>query len=286
MLRAIAAAALALVAGAGTSGAREFWIAPEAYSWPADSALRADIRLGEDFMGEALGFVPEDTRRFEIITADGAVPVRGHDGDLPALMAADLPEGLAVVVHEATSLPRMWDVWESFADYALMRGVEQVAEFARTPTVEEDCVRLAKSLVALGHGRGADALTGLRAEFVALANPYVDDLAGVLPVQFHLDGAPRGNVPVRVHMRRVDAAAVGGMGPATVVETYRTDTNGIVVLPVRPGTQYLVSAVTFEPPRATDDETDDGTDDAGAARRWRTLWTSLTFEVPATRPAP
>jgi hypothetical protein len=105
--------------------------------------------------------------------------------------------------------------------------------------VREDYIRYAKSLVAIGHGHGADVVVGLRTELVALANPYVDDLAGALPVQLgstvsHARLAGRGLRPT------ID----GGDAELTL---YETDGNGIAVITVEPGMEYLVNAVTLEP---------------------------------------
>jgi cobalt/nickel transport protein len=100
---------------------------------------------------------------------------------------------------------------------------------------------------------------------VALANPYTDDLAGALPVQLWLDGEPRRTSQVEVYSRPID----GGEADMTL---YQTDGNGIVVIAVTPGTEYLVNAVTLEPIEYIE---------GGDGAEWRTLWASLTFEVPS-----
>jgi hypothetical protein len=55
---------------------------------------------------------------------------------------------------------------------------------------------------------------------------------------------------------------------------YETDGNGIAVITVEPGMEYLVNAVRLEPVEVEPDS--DGPE-------WRTLWASLTFEVPSPR---
>jgi hypothetical protein len=274
MFRLAATAALTLGLCTGTAAALEFWIAPESYRASAEAGLRAELRLGARFQDAAARAVPADAAaveehgRFEIVTAAGRV----LDADVtPVLAAPDLPEGLAVVVHEAAPETVTWADWQRFSDFADRTGLAEQVEAAGIGPVpgmalEEDCIRYAKALVAIGHGRGADALTGMRAEFLALANPYTDDLAGVMPVQLWLDGAPLRNGPVELHARPVD-------GDGIARESFRTDTNGVVLLPVEPGTEYLVSAIAIEAADA------DGT-------AWRTLRASLTFEVPEPPDSP
>lgn len=271
MFRVVVAAALTLSMGIGSAAALEFWIAPESYRVSAEAGLRAELRMGASFLDAAAFAVPhgevsgqEASGRFEIVTAEGTVTVPGEDV-APVLAATDLPEGLAVIVHETAPETVTWARWERFAAFAERRGLaEQMAAAGidRPPGGElrEDCVRYAKALLAIGHGRGADVLTGMRAEFLALANPYSDDLAGVMPVQLWFDDAILRNATVELHAR-----PAGGDG--TTRESFRTDTNGVVLLPVEPGTRYLVSAIALEPAGS-----------GGTA--WRTLRASLTFEVP------
>lgn len=269
MLRFVLGAFLALFIGGNKSGAHEFWISPEAYRAEVGDAVLANLRVGEDFRGAVQSYVPRNFARFEVVTGETVIPVDGRIGDLPALTAQELPEGLAVVVHETTTRDLTWDEWDRFAAFAEHKGLGDVAALHEERgldqiDVREDYIRYAKSLIAVGHGRGADRVVGLRTELVALVNPYTDDLAGAMPVQLWLDGEPRRVAQVEVFSRPMD----GGDAELTL---YETDSNGIVILSVAPGTEYLVNAVTLEPV-----EYADGSEEA----EWRTLWASLTFEVP------
>lgn len=268
MNRLAVAASLALSLGAAEGLAHEFWIAPEMYLWPDGEAVQAELHVGDDFVGLPRSYSPQRFERFEILTGEGAVEVAGERGDIPALSAANLPEGLAIIVHQTTADSLTWRDWSDFAAFAEHKGLGDVAAMQDErgldrERVREDYVRYAKALVAIGHGEGADRPVGLRTELVALANPYTDDLAGALPVQLYLDGEPRATAQVEVFSRSAE-------GGAAEVSIYRTDSNGIVVLPVERGREYLVNAVTLEA----------GEDAGEDAPEWRTHWASLTFEVP------
>jgi hypothetical protein len=281
MLRLACAATLALILGSGKGTGNEFWISPAAYRWAPGEVVLADLRVGAAFTGTRQGFVPQSFTRFEILTGDSVIAVEGSVGDIPALGGLELPEGLAVIVHETAGREMTWDDWDRFAAFADHKGLGDVTEMkaARGPTpadmVREEYVRYAKSLVAIGHGAGTDRVVGLRTELVALANPYTDDLAGAMPVQLYVDGAPRSMARVEVFARPADG------GGETAVSVYETDSNGIVVLPIRQGTEYLVTAVTLEFPG--DPEADV---EAEADVTLRTLWASLTFEAPRPEPSP
>lgn len=267
MLRLATVATLALLLGAGKGVAHDFWISPEVYRWPAGGTMVANLRVGERFIGFRHGFHPDRFDRFEILTSEGPITVDGGTGDIPALEAPDLPEGLAVIVHQTAARELTWSDWDSFAAFAAHKELGDVAAMQDErgldrAEVREDYIRYAKSLVAIGHGEGEDRQVGLRAELVALANPYTDDLAGALPVQFWLDGEPRTMARVEVFARRIDD------GEASF-SAYHTDSNGIVVLAVERGMEYLVSTVALEPVGGAEVEAE-----------WRTLRTSLTFAVP------
>lgn len=275
MLRLALAAVLALFIGGHKGAAHEFWISPEVYRAPVGDAVLANLRVGEEFRGAVQSYLPRNFTRFEIVTAEGVIPVEGRVGDLPALNAADLPEGLAVVVHETTVRDLTWDEWDRFAAFAEHKGLGDVAAMQEERgldmiDVREEYIRYAKSLIAIGHGHGEDAVVGLRTELVALANPYTDDLAGALPLQLWLDGEPRRMAQVEVFSRPVE-------GGETALTLYETDSNGIVVITVSPGTEYLVNAVTLEPVVPAED---------ARGTEWRTLWASLTFAVPRPETMP
>ena len=279
MLRLALAALLALFAGADKGDAHEFWISPEAYRAAAGDGVLANLRVGEEFRGAAQSYLPRNFARFEVITPEGAFPVEGRIGDIPALNAEELPEGLAIIVHETAAQDLTWDEWDRFTAFAEHKGLGDLDALQDERgldriDVREDYIRYAKSLVAIGHGRGEDSVVGLRTELVALANPYTDDLAGALPVQLWLDGEPRGMSQVEVFARSVNEDGSRGEAELTL---YQTDGNGIVVVSVSRGMEYLINAVTLEPV-----EDAEGPDPA----EWRTLWASLTFEVPRLESAP
>ena len=100
-------------------------------------------------------------------------------------------------------------------------------------------------------------------EIVAVKNPYTDDLSGGMVVDVIYDGAARADAQVVVFEK-----APGGDVTKTAV---RTNDSGRATFPVNPGHEYLVDSVVV---RST------GNDDPEAGPVWRSLWASLTFEVP------
>lgn len=267
LIRTLFAAKLALLP-ALPGVAHEFWIDPLDYAISAEDPLEARLRVGQSFEGVSMSYMTRNFSRFEIAFGDIAMPVDGRLGDNPALSVETHWEGLAIVVHETTPRTLTYDDWDSFLRFATHKDFPDIAARHRARGLPmtgftESYTRHAKSLIAVGAGAGADREFGLRTEFVALANPYADDLADGLPVRLLLNGEPRANAQVELFDRAPD-------GEVTIT-LHRTDATGQVALPVQPGHEYLADAVTLLPVESEEE----------GGPVWHSLWASLTFAIPA-----
>ncbi len=257
----------AALLAAAPLGAHEFWISPLDYTVEAGGKIKAEIRVGQGFKGPAYPFVPQNFRRFEVITGDETAEVTGVVGDRPALSVPAPAEGLAVIVHQTRDYLLTYRDWDTFEEFAADKDIAWVLDrhldrgFSRD-RVHERYSRYAKSLVAVGQGAGADREVGLLTEIVALANPYTDDLSGGLPVKVLYNGAPRGDAQVDYFARTEDSVA-----PKRSV---RTGPDGVALIPVEAGAEYLVDAVVMR-------EIAPGDADGPV---WESLWASLSFMVP------
>jgi hypothetical protein len=105
-------------------------------------------------------------------------------------------------------------------------------------------------------------------EFVALENPYVDDMTDGIDVQLFYQGKPRINAQIEVFQ----------MDPEGHVEIslMRSDSEGKATIPVRKGHRYLIDSVVIRTPsQATLDRISTPNN-----VKWETLWAALTFKVP------
>jgi hypothetical protein len=263
----ILAVTLALLFLADKAAAHEFWIDPQDFTLEAGEALRADLRVGQHFSGAAMSYLPRNFETFTVRVGDQTRVVEGRFGDIPALNMEGLPEGLAVVVHQTTFSELTWSEWERFVNFARHKDLGDVTAMHEErgighENVREDYIRYAKSLVAVGSGEGSDSRVGMRAELVALANPYTDDLGGEMPLQLWYDGAVRPDY-------QVELFAEDAEGEVTIT-LHRTDAEGIVRLPVEPGMIYMADSVILEAVEPAS---------AGDAV-WVTHWANMTFAMP------
>lgn len=225
----------------------------------------ADLRNGQKFTGSKLVYFARRTRRFDIMQGDQVTPYQGRMGDLPAFQLDQIGDGLLIINHETVPETLTYETWEKFQAFVTHKGfVDIIQRHHARGLPEQDFTetysRHAKALISIGDGIGADSLQGMETEFVALANPYTDDLSLGLPVQLFYQGEPRAKTQVEVFER----------GPDGTVSIYlrHTDTQGHAQIPVKSGHTYLLDAVVLRPAPEADEPV------------WQSLWAALTFAVP------
>ena len=255
-MRAIVATLLLIAAPAG---AHEFWIQPTDYTPAPGEAIAADTRVGEKFVGSSYAYVPTRTERFETVGPDGTQPAPSRAGDRPAFAATALPEGLNVIVHETGDMTLTYDEDGKIQRFAEHKGFLDLVRGETVPVVEK-YRRFAKSLVGVGKAEGSDAPVGMRVELVAQANPYTDDLSGGMPVLLLENGAPVPDYQIELFARPLG-------GDEVTITKHMTDTDGVAVLPVQSGTEYMADSVLMRPWE-------------GDEAKWYSLWANLTFAVP------
>lgn len=249
------------------SFAHEFWISPERYQISAGETATAAFRVGEKMKGASFSYIERQSTRFDLVLGDTTRQVTARTGDNPALEAPLDADGLWIVVHETTDNTLTYTEWEKFERFVEHKAFENVLEQheARGLPKEgfrESYRRFAKALIGVGDSAGEDRAVGLRTEIVALANPYLDDLSGRLPVLVLFEGDPRPNAQVELFAKAADGSVT--------VSLHQTDENGRAVLPVAPQTEYLVDAVTMV---SLDNDPAEGP-------VWKSLWAALTFKTP------
>ncbi|SFD74149.1 Uncharacterized conserved protein, contains GH25 family domain [Sulfitobacter brevis] len=250
--------------------AHEYWIAPHAYQVAPGAAIQADFRNGQEFEGVSLAYFSNSSARYEAFFDNHVAKITPRLGDSPAFqMNAPDGEGLLSVIYETTASTVTYKEWEKFLAFAKHKDFPQaeqqhIDEGWRQENFKETYTRHTKALIAVGGGKGADAARGMETEFVALTNPYTDDLSSGMKVALSYQNQPRANAQVEVFDRAPDETVS--------ITLHRTDAEGIATIPVTAGHEYLFDGVVLR--KAEKDARDP------AAPVWETLWAALTFKVP------
>ncbi len=261
--------ALSLACIALPAKGHEFWIDPGDFTVAPGAIVRGELRVGQDYEGTGVAYLPPRFRRFDFAINNKAGDVPGRVGDRPALKLSAPEAGLLIVTHVTTDTKIVWDDWQDFVSFVEHKDApwvleQHVARGLDEVDASEAYSRYAKSLIAVGFPEGNDRVMGLETEIVALENPYIGDIDDGVDVQVFYQGAPRAGEQVEVFEKAPDESVT--------IFTLQTDAEGKVTIPVKRGYRYMVDSVVVRAPSA----------ELAAAMdvEWESLWANLTFAVP------
>lgn len=249
--------------------AHEFWIEPLSFQIETDGRMQGKLVNGQEFEGVELAYLTQRFDLFRVAVGMRQADVENRAGARPALDIDPLVEGLNVISYRSALSTLAYEEWEKFlrfAEHKDFQNIEAIHDARGLPRdgFREGYWRFAKTLIGVGNSEGSDLRTGLAVEFVALDNPYTDDLSDGLRVQLHLLDATLPDAQVELFEKSPDGTVE--------ITLHRTDADGIAILPVTAGHTYLVDHVVLREPSA-------GLAEA-ANIQWETLWAALTFGVP------
>ncbi len=242
--------------------AHDLWIEPTTFTPEPGQTIGARLRVGQDFVGDAVLRDPALIKEFVAVDAHGSKPLAGQMGDDPAGGVRITTPGLLIIGYRshpsAVELPA-----DKFNDYLKEEGLDAIAaQRARRresgAAVREQFSRCAKSLVMSGAPSAAqgDRALGFTLELVAERNPYALRAGEDLPLRLTYESRPLAGALVVAMNRRNPAQK----------QAARTDAEGRVRFPLRAGGQWLIKAVHMV--RAP----------LVSRAEWSSYWASLTFE--------
>jgi cobalt/nickel transport protein len=268
--RATRVSCLALAAVLATTlqpAAHEFWLeALDFHPEPSDRLL-AKALVGQTLKGEGIGYFPEVIAHLDLTRGAEATPLNGTVGQLPAVDAAPLGDGLQVLRFQSENYQVTYPTLAKFAvflDEWDQGWAIEVGASKGFPVedIREVYFRYAKALIDVGTGAGSDPGLGMPFELVALTNPYAEPVPQAVVLELRFKQAPLADAVVKVFRRAPDGAVE--------VERLRTDASGRVGVPRRPGF-YLANAVYLAEasPRMQ----------MFLGASWQSLWASITYEI-------
>jgi uncharacterized GH25 family protein len=246
--------------------AHDMWIDPTTFSPDSGQIVGVRLRVGQDLLGDPIARDPALINQFIFEDGTGRKPLVGRDGADPAGFLRVATPGLLVIgYHSNPSAVELTP--EKFNQYLKEEGLDAVAALRarRNETgarAREIFSRCAKSLVLSGSPseKQGDRTLGFTLELVAERNPYTLGAGQELPVRLTYETRPLAGALV---------VAMNRQNPSEKL-TARTDNDGRVRFPLRPGGMWLIKAVHMIPAAA------------GTNAEWASYWASLTFEMRAT----
>ncbi|AKH99933.1 nickel uptake transporter family protein [Hoeflea sp. IMCC20628] len=246
--------------------AHEFWIEPHVFSIKPQTEIRADLRVGQDFKGDAFPYIPSRFTAFKHYDSLGETDITGTTGDLPALTLMPQSEGLNIFTYVSVGERIRFKEWEKFAAYLELEGLNSIparhdARGLSRDDVRELYTRCAKTLVNVGDAtRDQDRATGMRLELVAGQNPQALSAGAKMSFTLLWEGQPLDDTQVALFQRGND----GTLAARTLA---RTNENGQASFTLPASGTYLAAGVhMIEAPAERNAD-------------WESYWASLTFAV-------
>jgi hypothetical protein len=246
------------------AAAHEFWLEPEDFMPKIGQSVPISILIGQNFKGNSYPYLREEYIRFVVTDQRGETPVKGVDGDDPALNMRFARAGLTIFSHFSTPETLTFDTLAEFEKYLEIEGLRHIKALhldqgKPLTRIVERYSRCAKLLMNPGSGGGgSDRFTGMPLELVAERNPYALAPGEPLPVRLFRAGRPIADVQITAFSK----------ADPTARQLVRTDAEGRAQVALPRAGPWLLNAVHMEAPQP------------GDGAHWASLWASLTFARP------
>lgn len=249
---------------AGSAHAHDLWLEPSSYRPAQHATVSVRLRVGQDFIGDAVPADPAGIETFVLRGPRRDAPIMTHAGAEPAGSIAVQEGGLHVIGYRSLPSAVSEDA-QTFGAFLRDAGLDDVLAVRErrgetNRRARQMFVRFAKSLVSVGVTKAParDRAFGFRLELIAERDPYGLLPGTELPLRLLYEG--RGLAGSLV-------TAISKDVPEEKVKA-RTDASGRVRLLLPRSGPWLVRAARVLPA-------------ARPPAEWETLWASLTFELAA-----
>jgi uncharacterized GH25 family protein len=241
--------------------AHDFWIEPSTFHPEPGSTVSVGLRVGQDFVGDAVPRVSSAIERFVIRQNGHEDPIDGLEGTDPSgWFQADGRATAVIAYRSRTSFVEMAPA--KFEEYLRLQGLEHIINIRakrgeRMKPSREIFSRCAKALLTGKQSSiAATQPVGLRYEIVPNHDPTVSTAPFVGRVLY--EGRPLAGALVMAVWQSNPSIRMGARSGHDGAFSF--------ALP-RPGAWLIKSVLMLDAP-------------ASSGAEWESLWASLTFETP------
>ncbi len=247
----------------GPAQAHDYWMKAD-IGTAVQPGADLDVRMwvGDKLSrGEEEEHRPKKAKSFVHVTASGTVDLKGRtrEGATPAIALQNLSAGGHMVALTRSSSHITLPGWK-FSTYLLKEEFEAVVSARKASGTtwsdgKERYRRYLKTLIQVGKATDSvfGTVLGQKYEIILLADPMALGAGQSLPVRVEFDGRPAPGV--RVVARSVEHKGSEG----------RTDSSGVVTLPLSGRGEWLIRSVQMRP--------------CGGCKKadWESFWASYHF---------
>jgi len=248
----------------------EAWLSPQAYIDNSNMSVRADIRIGQNFTGDGLRYLPQKIATLAFLTEDGQQMITGRLGDRPAIQASVPVRGQNILIYQSQPEKIVYQSFDKFADFVREKADESLLNTHQQRGLPEKdfteiYIRFAKTILIRGADAAglADRYSGMEVEFVLENDVLQNEDTRPLSIRLFYQGMPLAGANVTIFEK--------DSNDALTIAHHRTDAQARIYLKPKSGHEYLIDHVTIRPPLKDNKEKD---------AAWESLWASLTFYYP------
>lgn len=248
--------------------AHEVWITPQSYYSKTQTQVQADIRNGQNFVGDALRYRPNKIEALGFLTETDFLPITGRLGDQPAIQTDAPIAGQNILIYQSQPEKLFYKKFEKFADFVTEKADKDLLEIHKQRGLPEagfteTYTRFAKTILVRDIPKKgiADRYSGMEVEFILEKTWLHKEARDSLPIRLFYQGRPLAGAKVTVFEKSPDSKISR--------KTYLSDKGGYVYVTPVSGYEYLIDHVTIRP-------IDPDKNPYGAV--WESLWASLTFK--------
>lgn len=242
--------------------AHEFWLEPSLFSVSPNSAIEADIRIGQRYNGYAYPYLEHEALTFHVRDDLGLRDVQAVTGDKPAYKSDLIDTGMRWVGFESDAYDIKFSNKKKLIGYLETEGLEWVIDWyereGRSPEgMTETYYRHAKTLIRVSGAQEPSWIDEpLDHRFELIPSAGFTQCASDPEFQLLWEGQPISDILVRRLTKE-----------ESDTDALRTDEEGRVKFKAKEGI-FLINAVRI----------DEGTHARAEGKDWYSDWASLTYE--------
>lgn len=236
--------------------AHELWLEADKYKLKRGEKLIANIKVGQDLVGESYPYLSQETERLFLVSEQGSKKLNQIDGDYPAIQQTVNYSGIKYLYYQSRKEFLKYQDYKTFVEFTDEYDLNY--DFKNKNIPNEIYQRFAKIILNDEPNSFFKTKQNLEFEIVNQNDPYQNNLS---EIQIFLKKKPFINKKLIVFFKNENAFEK---------KIYQTDTNGFAKIDSSKKGLYLISAVHLE--------TLNLLDQIKYKADYYSRWASLTFE--------
>ncbi len=212
--------------------AHELWLEADKYKLKSGEKLIANIKVGQDLVGESYPYLSQETERLFLVSKKGLKKLNQIDGDYPAIQQSINYSGVQYLYYQSSEVSLKYEDYKSFVQFINEYNLSYDKSNKNVP--REVYQRFAKIIFKGEQNSFFKTKQNLEFEIINQNNPYKNNLS---EIQILIKNKPFLNKQFVVFFKNENEFER---------KIYQTDLYGFAKIDTTKKGLYLISAVDLE----------------------------------------